>query len=260
MKLIIFLALFASLVITYQVEAKSFNEKDKRFLFGGISIITDTFTNIISTITDTVINPVVDVVNNGINTIGSGINTAINTITAINVNDAWNAVVDVVWKPVENTAVDIWGQATGGVSTIVDNVGNFITILTGGATGSTGEQQAPDFCSYKCKAVNQAGVEFFYDQPNGCASKGFSQLPYNFNSCCDSHNYCLNTRCCTTDCQQFKDNCDMDYKRCLRAVCSNLSDFDEMDKCISIANLMANTAGTNKCNVNESRNRKLCIC
>jgi hypothetical protein len=267
---IIFLALIATLLLSSQSDAKSFEEdtKDKRFLGSVISGITSVINTVSTGINNVIINPIVDVVNvigdginTGINVIGDGINTVINTLGGINVNDVWSTVVDVVWNPVQNTVVDIYDQAVGGISTAADAVGNFITIITGGVgSGTVPGQEDPDFCSYRCKAVNNAGTEFFYDQPNGCPSKGYSQLPYNFNMCCDSHNYCLNTKCCTTECQQLKDNCDSDYKRCLRGVCSGLSNFDEQDKCINLANLMAGQASSGKCNPGENRNRKLCIC
>lgn len=261
---IIFLALVATLLISTQLDAKSFQDEteNKRFLGSIINTITSGITSVVDTVTNVIVNPIVDIVNTGVNVIGDGINTAINALGGLGgtITDAWNTVVDVVWNPVQNTVVDLYDQAVGGISTAVDAAGNLITVLIGGTSGTTQDQQQPDFCSYRCKAVNQAGTEFFYDQPNGCAAKGFSPLPYNFNSCCDSHNYCLNTRCCTTECQQLKDDCDTDYKRCLRSVCSGIANFDEQDKCVNLANLVAGTASSSKCNADEKRNRKLCIC
>jgi hypothetical protein len=251
MKIFLF-ALISFALISTQIEAKSFtqNENDKRFLGGWINnvinTVTDAVTSVYTTVVDNVINPVVD-----------GVNTAINTIGGINVNNLLDSFVDTVWKPVQNTVVDGYNQVVGGVNTAVDAVGNIVSSLGG---SSESGQPEPDFCNLRCKAVDKAGSEYYYDQSNGCVSKGFSALPYNFNSCCDNHNMCLNSKCCTSECQTLKNDCDLNYKRCLRSICSRIDDFDDMDKCTNLANVVSNYANSSGCNPNESRNRKLCIC
>lgn len=228
--------------------------EEKRFIGGWINTIvtgvTDTFNTVVNVITDNVINPVVD-----------GWNTVVDTVTGININEAINTVVDTVWKPIESGVVDAYNQVVSGVSTAVDATGSFITNLVGASTGPTYEVSNPDFCSLRCQSKNSEGATFFYDEPNGCAAKGFVNVGFSqFHRCCDAHNVCLNSKCCTTDCQQHKDACDLDYKRCLRSVCNGIFDFDEQDKCVTQANFISSHASAYKCNPNEVRNRKLCIC
>lgn len=240
-------------------EAKSFqNGKEKRFFTSWINNAINTIGNAITDAGNAIVNNVINpVINNVVNPVVDVVGGAINTIGNININD----VLNTVWKPIESTAVDAFNQAVNGVNTVVDAVGNIVSSLSGSGSGGQPGQPEPDFCNLRCQAKNQNGDIFFYDQVNGCTSKGFASVPYSgFNTCCDLHNQCLNSKCCTSNCQTLKDDCDVEYKRCLRTVCNAISNFDLADKCIAQANAVSSYASASKCNPSESRNRKLCIC
>ena len=128
----------------------------------------------------------------------------------------------------------------------------------------------PDLCATTCFqrfVLRDQTTTFYFNQTRGCASKGFT-FPTNvtyFDKCCDSHNACLNARCCSnyTECQMLKNECDRKYFLCLEKECVLNFNAGSVDlaKCGLEAKFMTNTSiSNNACNPEFSVNRKLCYC
>jgi hypothetical protein len=148
------------------------------------------------------------------------------------------------------------------ISPITDHVINPITGFINGGGGNNNQ----DYCAVTCQSrveSNGQVLEYWFDRSNGCSSKGFFDNQFRmFDHCCDLHNTCLNSRCCTTnDCQYQKDECDLQYNTCLRNVCRQFYDNEaQFNQCqANSANVVA-TEMNNKCRMPTSQNRKLCYC
>ena len=127
-------------------------------------------------------------------------------------------------------------------------------------------QSPQDPCEATCLVrvmFNNEPKDYYFDRPNGCISKGVNDNDVNtyFNDCCDKHNYCLNAKCCTTNCQELKNKCDQEYYTCTRAACMPLY-MDEVKfyPCQAKAAYMVSGARNRTCNPMASNNRKICFC
>ena len=139
------------------------------------------------------------------------------------------------------------------INPISENVINPISNLINGSGNGLGGNQ--DFCTLQCSSkvnISNNDVEFFFDRPNGCKSKGFLQNEFkSFDNCCDEHNVCLNSHCCTTDCENIKNECDKQYYTCLRSICFQLiNNADQLSVCEARSNVLLKTA----------KDKKLCYC
>jgi hypothetical protein len=82
-----------------------------------------------------------------------------------------------------------------------------------------------------------------------------------FDTCCDEHNQCLNSRCCTSDCQDLKNECDQKYNSCTRNKCKPYYDEEiEFQKCQIRGAYLVSAARNRTCNPQLTQNRKLCYC
>jgi hypothetical protein len=152
------------------------------------------------------------------------------------------------------------------VNTVVDPVLN-VANLVGGLFISppTSQDQNVNICDLTCKSrynVNGQDIDYFFDRPNGCISKGFSGPRADvFNSCCDRHNECLNARCCTTECADLKQECDSAYEACTKQSCFQfVADNAKFLECIGDSITVSNAAKSATCNANSATSRKLCYC
>ena len=82
-----------------------------------------------------------------------------------------------------------------------------------------------------------------------------------FDTCCDRHNQCLNAKCCTQECQNFKNECDKDFEACLKQVCLQFSlENSKFYPCLAQGAYMASSSITKTCHPNITKKRKLCYC
>lgn len=152
------------------------------------------------------------------------------------------------------------------LNTIKDQTLNVVN-MAANVIFPSGGQQGPveDPCQTTCfQRVNYQGQnnDYYFDRANGCISKGFIDPSVSiFNSCCDEHNRCLNSRCCTNDCQAFKNECDLQYNSCLKKNCVQfIADDTLFYTCLARASFVASTAVNKTCSTTLSQNRKLCYC
>ena len=108
---------------------------------------------------------------------------------------------------------------------------------------------------------NNTVIDYVYDKPNGCMSKGLLNTDLNeFNDCCDEHNKCLNSQCCTTNCEELKETCDLEFLTCLNSQCKNYDKNEEKLRCYSSAIKLHNSITDKKCKKDLNKNRKICLC
>jgi hypothetical protein len=209
------------------------NNSEKRFLGSVTSWINN---NVINPINNHVINPI----SSGINTVTGEIgNFFTNTIP-----DQFNNVVNQIKDPILNVA-----NIIGGI---------FFPY-------QPQQPQYVDFCDLTCRSrftIDGKETDFFFDKPNGCISKGFTGPRADvFNQCCDEHNQCLNSKCCTNNCQELKQECDTQYEACTKQVCFKfIHDNAKFMECIGDGVTISNAAKSAVCNAEHTRNRKLCYC
>jgi hypothetical protein len=127
------------------------------------------------------------------------------------------------------------------------------------------QPQYVDFCDLTCRSrftINGEKKDFFFDKSNGCISKGFTGPRADvFNQCCDEHNQCLNSKCCTNNCQELKQDCDRQYEACTKQVCSRfIHDNTKFLECFGDGITIRNANAAINCNAQHTRNRKLCYC
>lgn len=253
MKSLLF-CVFLGLILASRFEAKSFqNEQntDKRFLGSIGSWINN---NIINPITDNVINPITGGVTSVINTIVDPLVSFGNQLQNV-VNSVDNFFSQTLVGAV-NTAIDTIKDQTLNVVNMAANV-----IFPSG----NGQSTVPDPCQTTCfQRVNyqDQNTDYYFDRDNGCISKGYidSNLKI-FDSCCDAHNRCLNSRCCTTECQNLKNECDTEYNNCLKKSCVQfIVDDTKFYTCLARGSFIASAAVNKTCNPQLTQNRKICYC
>jgi hypothetical protein len=140
------------------------------------------------------------------------------------------------------------------------NMAAAVIFPNGGAQGPT-----QDPCATTCFQrinYNDQVTDYYFDRPNGCISKGFiDKTVAVFDECCDKHNACLNSKCCTTDCQNLKNQCDTEYDTCLKSKCiPYLSDNVQFYTCLGRGAFMASIAVNRTCSTTLTVNRKICYC
>ena len=255
MKVAIYL-LFAVLVVFGEARSP-FQEQDsvhnKRFL-GSIG----------SWINNNIINPVVDGINTGIDVISGGINTGIDAITG-GINSVINTIAD-PFNSFINTMSGLPNTVVNAVNDAVDflkeQAMNVVMLVV--QPGQPGQPAQQDLCQTTCfQRINYQGqtTDYYFDRPNGCISKGFVGLDSTFNSCCDKHNQCLNSKCCTDDCQKLKNECDMEYDVCMKQLCVQfIADNNKFYSCLATGSYIASTAVNKTCSATTTSSRKLCYC
>ena len=270
MKLVIFSILIAFCLITAECRSSSFPTEDehstnKRFLGSIGSWINNNIINPIGS----GINTVIDVVGGGINTVidavGGGINNVINTISdpLAQFGNMLQGVLNSVDDFFSNTLTNAVNDA---INTIRDETINIVNMVSNVIFPSGGNQPpAQDACQTTCfQRVNYNGqlTDYYFDRPNGCISKGIIDPHVSvFNSCCDKHNQCLNSKCCTTDCQNLKNQCDTEYDTCIKSSCVQyISDNTQFYTCLARGAYVASLAVNRTCSATITANRKICYC
>jgi hypothetical protein len=256
MKYLIATILIAVLIVSGQARSteKGEQEINKRFLGSIGSWINN---NIIDPINQNVINPITTGINNIIEPISSGINDALNTI-ANPLQNFYNQI-DNFFSNTLNSAIN------SALDAIKDTAGQVVNVVNTIFNGNQGTYTGQDPCTMTCfQRVNYNGqqLDYYYDRPNGCVSKGYVDSSVAmFNSCCDKHNECLNSKCCTTGCQSLKNDCDTEYDTCLKNTCVQfISDNAKFYTCLARGALIASVAVNQTCTPSLSVNRKLCFC
>ena len=269
-----------------QSNARSYNQDgfeygNRRFLGSVTSWFNDNVINPISggittginAINDNVINPIGSGITTGINTLSNlvtdtipnGLNTAVNTIADpfISFGNMLQSVVGTVGNFFSNTLVNAVSDA---VNTIKDQALNVVDLVSGIIFPNADQPgHENDACETTCISrinLNDKITEYSFDKPNGCISKGFIDSSVNiFDECCDAHNRCLNSKCCTNDCQKYKNECDSAFEMCTKQVCLPLY-LDNMKfyPCLAKGSYLASSAVNRTCHPNATRNRKLCYC
>lgn len=161
-----------------------------------------------------------------------------------------NWINDNIVKPIVNPVVDH----------VINPIGNLIGV---GGGGNQNEDLCAKACVNKVKLSENNVAEFFLDRSHGCVSKGFLPTEYkSFDKCCDAHNYCLSSQCCTNDCQSRKDACDMTMFDCMREdVCFHLyHDKEQYKNCMGRVDLVMKQLKVLDCNQGFTQNKKLCYC
>ncbi|RNA24631.1 DNA polymerase [Brachionus plicatilis] len=232
-----------SVLDTKTVKHDHESHKEKRFL-GSVT----------SWINNNIIDPVTSGVNNVVNAISDPLASFGNQLQGIAGsmdNFFSNTLVDAV-----NTAFDkIKDQSISIYHMAVD------FFFPTGENGSVLGDPCNTVCFQRINYQNKL-VDYFFDRPNGCISKGFIDPSVNvFNSCCDQHNYCLNEKCCTNNCQTLKNDCDTKYNNCLKQKCTEFI-FDDVQfyTCLARASYIASSAVNRTCSTTINQNRKICYC
>ena len=217
-----------------------------------------------SWINNNIINPVVDVINTGIDVVSGGINTGIDAISG-GINSVINSIAD-PFNSFINTMSGLPNTVVNAVNDAVDFLKEqamYVVMLVVPNPGQSGSAQQ-DLCQARCfQRINYQGqtTDYYFDQPSGCISKGFIGLDSTFNSCCDKHNQCLNAKCCTTECQSLKNECDQEYDVCLKQLCVQfIADSNKFYACLGTGSYIASTAVNRTCSATTTNSRKLCYC
>jgi len=144
---------------------------------------------------------------------------------------------------------------------VADVVGSILFPQGGSGVSLQNEDACKATCSIRIN-INGQTQDFYFDQPNGCITKGFLDPTLDiFNSCCDKHSQCLNAKCCTNDCQALKNECDAEFEKCNKEVCLPLfHDNLQFYPCLARGAYIASSAVNRTCNSNSIKNRKLCYC
>jgi hypothetical protein len=285
MKHFLFITLiFFVLVLAF--EARSFSQdgsenSNRRFLGSVTSWFNDNVINPISggintginAINNHVINPIGSGITTGINTLNnfftdtipSGLNTALNTISDpfISFGNMLQGVVGTVGDFFSNTLVNAVNDA---LNTVKDQALNVVDLVSGILFPNNNQPgHENDACQATCISrinLNNQVTEYSFDKANGCISKGFIDPSVKiFDDCCDAHNKCLNSKCCTDDCQKYKNECDSDFEMCTKQVCLPFYlDNLQFYPCLAKGSYLASSAVNRTCNPNTTKNRKLCYC
>jgi len=214
-----------------------------------------------SWINNNVINPISGGITTVIDTISGGVNTVINTIS-----DPFAGFLG----SLQNVAGQVSNTLTDAVNSAINTIKDQSLTLINMASAiifPNGAAQAPtqDPCATTCFQrinYNDQVTDYYFDRPNGCISKGFIDKSVAvFDECCDKHNTCLNSKCCTTDCQNLKNQCDTEYDTCLKSKCvPYIADNVQFYSCLGRGAFMASIAVNRTCSTTLTVNRKICYC
>ena len=248
MKYLLLLVLCCA-IVSCQARATNDQFVNKRFI-GSIGGWINN--NIINPINNNIINPITGGITSVINTIADPLQSFGNTLQNL------FGQVDTFFSQTLGNAVN------NAINSIKDTAGQVINIVQALFNGGTYTGQQ-DPCAMTCfQRINYNGEvkEYYFDQPNGCISKGYIDPSVKmFDSCCDKHNQCLNSKCCTTDCQALKNDCDTEYDSCLKSTCIPfISDNTQFYTCLARGALIASVAVNQSCTASITVNRKLCFC
>jgi hypothetical protein len=197
-----------------------------------------------------IVKPIEQVVTSGVNTVTNAFNSIADPVAAL-FNSASASLVDTINQAinwVKETSVSVYNMAS---SIFYPSSGNQV--------------QVTDPCQSTCfQRINYNGAinDYYFDKPNGCISKGFVDPSLKeYDSCCDEHNACLNSKCCTNNCQLDKNDCDTKYDTCLKSKCVlYISDNTKFYTCLAKAAAIAQYAVNRTCNAAITTNRKICYC
>jgi hypothetical protein len=220
-------------------------------------------------INNNIIKPIKDVgeqigggIIDAVNLIGNGANQVIGGISGVGIS-----VSDFFTGTLPSSVQ----AAIGAVKNQLEDVPNMALIVLGtvlnGGKLPTGEAP-PDPCKSTCLQQfkeRETGnlLTYYFDKPYGCISKGTTSPETQiFDDCCNKHNECLNSRCCTTDCQELKNDCDRKYSRCMNTLCFPLNELsnDDFTACLAVANIMLEQSVKRTCNIGTNIERKICYC
>ena len=246
-------------LIAFCAQGRTIDE-NKRFLgsIGNIiNQIVKPIENLVKPITG-IVNPIVDALKPIID---------INNVVIKPITDIAGNVITQIVDPLKQVVNAITNQVIDPIKHIVAIVTNPIAIITGGGSGNNQGPNSVDYCNTVCYSrVNFQDVvtDFYFDRSNGCKSKGLmSDEIKKFDTCCDKHNQCLNSKCCTGDCQGLKDSCDDEYADCMDDRCQQIFNVNknrqERSECLQVSEALRSASSAQKCTT-QTVNRKICFC
>lgn len=270
----ILLAILLGACLFSVCQADETNFQQKRFLGSVWNWIND---NVIQNINNHVINPVVDGINVGIETVVGGVNNVVNVVvdgvnTAVNViadpfvqfGNEFLSVIGAVNNFFAVTLTDAVSNAVNSVAEHTLMVINIASLIFNPGQNNQGQEQDP--CATTCFTrvlVDNVPTDLYFDQPNGCLAKGIRdpEVETYFADCCNQHSACLNSKCCTDNCQELKNQCDEQYLDCYRDACyPYYKDKVKFYTCSAYGSTLVSMSRNRTCSTTTKVNRKVCFC